>query len=299
MIMNVRFAILIALACVVLADPARASSWLSICEIAGNGPPVQIKNAKTDQSLAPLKPGDLIYKMADQEIVDERRPTFAFREGKLTEILPGMEELEKKKLVNCVGDEPKSPDYPIIVFDKASEAQLIYDEFGVISNFFTLDKVKLGKHSRCPISTHLFVSDSKRRELESKGIPLVRFCAAMSDNSWFWFDPETGQRRADFQMGGPEGLGAQFFFKPIPCFLAAATRVDEKRDEIRPNGCVFRYNPLTGAPISEEEGRALAKLAVFAFGPGERGGTLDDTEGLSKDSARRLSSIKIKIIKGE
>jgi hypothetical protein len=101
-----------------------------------------------------------------------------------------------------------------------------------------------------------------------------------------------------FQMGGDGGLGAQFFFKPVPCFLAAGTRIDLQAGEIRPNGYVFRYNPLTGRPISEGEGRALAKLAVFAFGPGEKGGTLDDTEGLGKQSARRLSPLKIKIIKG-
>jgi hypothetical protein len=39
-----------------------------------------------------------------------------------------------------------------------------------------------------------------------------------------------------------------------------------------------------------EEGCALAKLAVFVFGPAEQ---------LSKQSARRLSALKIKAIKGE
>jgi hypothetical protein len=291
--MNVRFGILImALVGVVSAEPARASSWIDICVTTGSGDPVRIENAKTGDQLVPLKSGDLVYKMVDSKIFDDRLPTLAFREGKLTEIVPRMKELEEKDLVNCVADEPKSAEYPIIVRDDASEAQLIYDEFGFISDFFTLDKVKLG-----------FVSDSMLRGLVSKGVPLVRFCAAMSNNSWFWFDPETGQRRADFQMSVEGGLGAQFFFKPIPCFLAAGTRIDLKAhdgaSEIRPEGCVFRYNPLTGTPISNEEGRALAKLAVFAFGPGEKGGILDDTEGLSRQSARRLSESKIKSIKGD
>src|SRR5580658_5925904 len=302
--MNVRFGILImALVGVVSAEPARASSWIYICVTTGSGDPVRIENAKTGDQLVPLKSGDLVYKMVDSKIFDDRLPTLAFREGKLTEIVPRMKELEEKDLVNCVADEPKSAEYPIIVRDDASEAQLIYDEFGFISDFFTLDKVKLGKHSTCPVSNDLFVSDSMLRGLVSKGVPLVRFCAAMSNNSWFWFDPETGQRRADFQMSVEGGLGAQFFFKPIPCFLAAGTRIDLKAhdgaSEIRPEGCVFRYNPLTGTPISNEEGRALAKLAVFAFGPGEKGGILDDTEGLSRQSARRLSESKIKSIKGD
>jgi hypothetical protein len=131
----------------------------------------------------------------------------------------------------------------------------------------------------------------------------MRFCAAMSDNSWFWFDPETGKRRADFQMKvidrGEALLGAQFFFKPVPCFLSARTIVDEKAKLIKPAGCVFRYNPLTGVPLSEEEGRALAERAVFAFGPGEKGGTLDDDEGLTKQDSRRISSARVKAINDE
>jgi hypothetical protein len=280
----------------VFAEPARASNWLEICVTVANSAPVQIKNAKTGDRLVPLKSGDLIYKMIDSKTSDDRFPTLAFRDGKITEIVPKMEELEERHLINCY-DEPKSAEYPIIVRDNALDGQLIYDNFGFISDFFPVDKVKLGEHSRCPGNTDMFVSGWKIRELESEKVPLIRFCAAMSNNSWFWFDPETGRRRADFQMSVEGGLGAQSFFKPIPCFLAAGTQI--KADEIRPEGCVFRYSPLTGTPISEEEGRALAKLAVFAFGPGEKGGTLDDTEGLSKQSARRLSVLKINSIKGD
>src|SRR5262245_54113997 len=136
--MNVRFGILIFLVAVVLAEPARASDFISLCVTTGKGAPVQIKKAKTGDQLAPLKSGDLIYKMYKTVGDSERSPTLAFREGKLTEIVPGMEELEKKRLVNCAGDEPKSAEYPMIARDDASDAQLIYDEFGIISDFFPL-----------------------------------------------------------------------------------------------------------------------------------------------------------------
>ena len=43
----------------------------------------------------------------------------------------------------------------------------------------------------------------------------------------------------------------------------------------------------------------MAQIAMFAFGAGELGGTLDDTEGLAKQSARRLSPIKVNIIKSQ
>jgi hypothetical protein len=194
-------------------------------------------------------------------------------------------------------DEPRSAEYPIIVKEDSSDLQIIYDQFGVISDVSGLRRVKLGEHSPCPISTDTLVAGWKRRELESKGVPLIRFCAAMSDNSWYWFDPETGRRRADYRMISREGLGATIFFKPIPCFLAAGTRIDVKAREIRPDGCVFRYNPTTGRPISEGEGRALAKRAVFAFGPAERGGTVEDKERLGNQSSRRLSPAIIKVIK--
>jgi hypothetical protein len=79
--------------------------------------------------------------------------------------------------------------------------------------------------------------------------------------------------------------------------LSEETRVDGKAGEIRPAGCVFRYNPWTGAPLSEEEGRALAKLAVFAFGPAERGGTVEEKEKLSNKNVKRLTPAIIEIIK--
>jgi hypothetical protein len=304
--MNRNFGLLVGMfASAVLAQPARASHWTTICAATNNAGAVQIKDAKTNAPLVALKSGDLVYQMVDQNISDQGSPTFAFRQGKMTEIAPRAEDLEKSKAIDCAIDEPKSTEYPIIVPDNAHDAQLIYDNFGLISDFFSLKMVNLGKHSQCPVSVDVFVSDLKRRELESKGVPLARFCAAMTNNSWFWFDPDTGKRRADYQMSvkenatsAEESLGAQFFFKPIPCFLDAATLVDLKAGEIKPQGCTFRYNPVTGTPIAEQEGRALAKLAVFAFGPGERGGTLDDTEGLSKQSARRLSPLKIKSILG-
>jgi hypothetical protein len=287
------------LASVVLAEPAGASEWLDICVAADSGALVHIKNAKTRAQLVPLKSGDLVYKISASDS-DGPSPTFAFREGKMTEIVLRMDELEKNHFVNCVSDEPVTAKYPITVRDNPSEAQLIYNEFGIISDFFSLNSVKLGEHSRCPVSNNLFVAGWKSRELDSKGVPLARFCAAMSNNSWFWFDPETGQRRPDYQMV-VEGdqPGATFFFKPIPCFLAAGTRIDLRAGEIRPKGCVFRYNPMTGKAISEQEGRALAELAVFAFGPGEKGGALDDTEGLAKQSARRLSESQIESVKGQ
>src|SRR5262245_43099413 len=198
--MNVKLGVLFFLIGAVVAEPARAveapntKAWLQLCVASGKGAPVRIREATTRDQLVPLKLGDLIYKMICSE-KECQRPTLAFREGKLTEILPGLEELEDKRLVNCY-EEPKSAEYPIIAQETPSDAQLIYDEFGIISS----KNVKLGEYSRCPISTDLFVSRWKSRELESKAVPLARFCAAMSNNSWFWFDPETGQRRAYYQI---------------------------------------------------------------------------------------------------
>ena len=292
--MKMKCIILASIVSAALIEPVHAENWLYLCITAGSGASVPITEVQTRRELAPLRSGDLVYQLMGKQ----EGPTLAFRGNKLVPIVPAMDALTEKGLVTC-SDEPKSNDYPIIAQNTASDGQLIYDEFGFVSDFFPLRGMKLGQHTRCPVNRSLFVSEAKLRELRSKGISLLRFCAAMSDNSWFWFDPETGQRRAEFQLILDGQLGPQFFFKPISCFLNDKTLVDPRTKEIRPKGCVFRYNPLTGASLSEEEGQALAQIAVFTFGEPERGGTLDDTEGLAKQSARRLSAIKINIIKGQ
>jgi hypothetical protein len=287
--MSAKVVMLVLFVDVVWIGPAFAGS-LSMCVTKVNSSPIPIKNAKTGDQLRPLQSGDLIYRMER-----DGAPTLAFRDGKLAEIVPGLKQLETKHLVDCDG--PKSGQYPIIVPEGSPELQIIYDEFGVISDISEIKRVKLGVHSRCSSESDLVVAGWKRRELESKGVPLVRFCAAMSNDGSFSFDPETGRQLAYYQMSVKGELGATFSFRPIPCFLAARTRIDTKAQEVRPEGCVFRYNPLTGKPISEEEGRALAKLAVFSFEPGSRGGTVEDKEKLSQKSSRRLSPAMIEIIK--
>jgi hypothetical protein len=194
---------------ITLTGPAGASNWLEICAVKAQLAPVRIKNMKTNEPLAMLQPGDLVYQMSR-----DGSPTLAFKNGRLTDITPGMKQLNSKHLLDCVGaSEPKSAEYPILVRDNPSEAQLIYDEFGIISDLFNLGKVRLGEHSTCPVSSDTFVSGWKRRELESKGVPLLRFCAPMTDNSWLWFDPETGRRRAYYRM-----MGAEFFSSPFGAF---------------------------------------------------------------------------------
>src|SRR5262245_19420734 len=132
--MNVKLGSLIFLVGMLLAEPAASieapggTKWLSLCVTTGRGAPVRIRSAKTGDQLVPLKSGDLIYQMVYEKGTKEL-PTLAFREGKLTEIVPGREELENKRLVNCAADEPKSAQYPIIALDRPSDAQLIYDEF--------------------------------------------------------------------------------------------------------------------------------------------------------------------------
>jgi hypothetical protein len=135
-VMQFRFLLPIALLSLGFNDPAFASKWLAICSTASHVDAIQIKTAKTGEQLPPLKSGDLVYTIYSDK-GSARSPTLAFRRGKLTEIAPSMEQLEEKHLVDCAGDEPKTPEYPIIVdHDNASEAQLIYDEFGFTTDFF-------------------------------------------------------------------------------------------------------------------------------------------------------------------
>ena len=281
--------------------------WLNVCEVTHKGSPIDIKDANGVVKLTPLKTGDLLYQL-QYKYDANHAATLVFRKGKLFEITQRIDTLQRRHIIYCGGDEPNDIVYPLVVHDVAAEEQLLYDEFGVITDFFTLKHVHLGAHSRCPIVTDLIVAEWKRREVESKGIPFIRFCAASQNNSWFWFDPETGRRRADYMIeyvGGKHKKGtlamAEFFFTPLSCFLKTDTHIDVKvgarEGAIKPRGCVFRYSPLTGKPMRQEEGRALATLVEFVFGQGSEGGVLDDTQKLGTQKSRRLSRIRIEIIK--
>ncbi len=93
------------------------------------------QDARTGKQLSPLKSG--VYNVTHG---NAKTPTLAFSGGTLTEILPSMDELERKGLVKCA-DEAKSANYPMIVPDDPSKAQLIYDNFGYITDYFTLNNV--------------------------------------------------------------------------------------------------------------------------------------------------------------